>query len=86
MRAGGDGLLLSLYPPDSIAHERSNIFEFEFLFDVAAMDINGFRAQVEVFGDFPRAFALADKLQDFEFPVAKFLDRRAGAAWAPARQ
>jgi len=55
-------------------HQRSRIFEIELFFDVAAMDIHRFGAQVQLCGNLTCALAVADQLKYFEFPVAQFFN------------
>ena len=49
------------------------------------MDFDSLRAQVQLRGDFFRAFALADQLEHFEFAVRELLDRRTASPRRPEK-
>src|ERR1041385_992038 len=57
-------------PTHSVADERGGIGDFEFLFDVFAMHIDGLGTEAKLFGDGFRGQALADELENLELAVA----------------
>ena len=65
--------------------EFGGAFDGEFVFDVAAMDGDGFVAEVKLGGDFLGGFAFAEEAEDFELAVAEFFNRRIRTARSARR-
>ena len=59
-----------------MADEARGVGEFELLFDVAAMHIDGLGTEVELLRDGAGRLALADELEDFELAIGELLDGR----------
>src|SRR5689334_11293958 len=61
------GNLFGFDPAGGVADEFGGGAEIEFFFDVAAVGVDGFEAEMEMFGDGVTVFALAKELENFEF-------------------
>src|SRR5438046_1873384 len=72
------GRSLRLQPARGVANQLRSTFYIQFVLDMAAVRVNGFDAQVELFGDAATVLALADQAQNFEFPVGEPGDRGTG--------
>src|ERR1051326_816346 len=68
--------VLGLHPAHSEANQFRGGVHLQFGFDVHAMHFDGLDAQVQLLGNLPGAFALADELKDFKLAVRQILDRR----------
>src|SRR5271157_5251541 len=66
---------LRLHPPDGMPYEGRRVLQLQLLLDVAAMDVDGLWAQVQLTGYVAGALSQADELENLEFPVGQFLDR-----------
>ena len=60
-----------LHPAHRVADQRRDVAQAELLLDVAAVDVDGLRAEVQRGGDVAGAFALADELEERQALKAK---------------
>jgi len=68
---------LRFHPANGVADQGRDVLQFQFLFDVTPVDVDGLRAEAKLFRNVTRAFALADQLENLELTVGEFSDRRA---------
>src|SRR5262249_25893106 len=73
---------LSLYPTNRVTDQFGAAAQFEFHFDVAAVDFDSFDTEMQAFGHLPGPVPKADKLENFELPVREAFKWR-GAGLRP---
>src|SRR5215469_17213982 len=66
--------MLCVVPPDRLSQQLSGAADVEFVFDARAISLDRLDADAEVFGDLPRADALAELLENLELAIAQSLD------------
>jgi len=68
-------LLFRISPAHGVVNQGGAAGDLKLFFDLEAVHIHGFGADVEVLGDFFSGFSLADEAEDFELAVGEFLER-----------
>ena len=67
--------LLAQRPLDRVLHQFARILQRQLVLDVGLVGLHGLDAEVQFFGDLPRAVAFADQAEDFQFAVGKICQR-----------
>jgi hypothetical protein len=66
--------ILRFIPPDCVADQLTSAGQIELSSHIRPVDLDGFDAQVQMFGNIPRWLALAQHLKHLEFAIGQALD------------